>query len=567
VRRRIRARWAVAVWASLTLACGKNFYKVGGNDGRSGGGGTGSGIGGDGGGGIAANGLAGTSGAATTSCEAPLPGPAPLSRLTRSELVRTMRALVGKTALEQALVHDGPALYEESPTVDVSAETIDALHRAAHLVALELTTDARALAKLAGCDIEAQDEATCKARLFDGFLTRAFRRPLTATDRGEMDAVFADGKALGGSYASGARAVIEVALQSPEVLYLVSEATDDTDADAAAASSYETVSRLAYFLTGAPPDDTLWAAATLGTLDAERVETETRRLLGSPENLEQMRTFYTRHLGLEPLSPSADAGYTEELAELTRESAFRFIESVTFGGAGTFRALMTEPTAFLNGPLAEFYGVPGIAGQAFQRASFDPAQRRGLLTHPAYLRATSPGESTRPVMRGIRILHDVLCAELPPPPPSIPVLPPPESPTATMRERLTSATQSPACRACHDSINPIGLAFESYDAFGRYRETDQGIPIDPSGTLQSTDLRGDFADALELVERIGVSREAAACFRKHWLREAYRRELDAADDCALERLSSRFDAAQGDLVELIVAVAQSANLKSRPKDL
>lgn len=509
-------------------------------------------------------GNAGTSGLAGASCEVPQPGSSPMSRLTNPELEKTLGALVGNSGVEGELTSLQAGHYEESPSVDISPETIEKLHRLAHNRARDIAADPAQLKALLGCDLATSSEAACQDALYDGFVARAFRRPLTDDDRGEMNAVFDDGKALGGSFASGARAVIEVALQSPELTYLVTEG-EGSLGDLVPLTGYETASRLSYFLTGAPPDDALWQAASAGPLENSAIAAHAQRLLGSSASRAQLRRFYQRELGLEQLEPSDVTGFSSELAALAEEAGLRFVEDVTFESAGTFHDLLTSPIAFMNGTLAQFYGVPDVVGSELERITLDPSQRRGLLTQPAFLRATSPGPSTRPVLRGIEVLRTILCVELPAPPASIPTLAEPSDPNATMRERLMSATASSPCSSCHGSINPIGLAFENYDAFGRYRESENGFPIDASGTLNQTDAAGSFTNAVELIERIAASKDAARCFQKHWLSEAYRRKIDADDECELSRVATEFDQNGGKLQQLVVSVAQSANLKYRPK--
>ena len=250
---------------------------------------------------------------------------------------------------------------------------------------------------------------------------------------------------------------------------------------------------------------------------------------------------------------------------LLRLVPFR-VEDVTFDSAGTFRALLTEPSTWVNGPLAQFYGLPGVTGADFQKVALDPSRRAGVLTQAAFLRAHAHAASTSPVHRGLAVLRELLCVEIPPPPAEVdPVLEPPDPAPATMRERLTVATQAAACRSCHDDINPLGFAFEHYDAVGKWQDTDNGLAVDTSGVLTKTDAAGSFADAIELLKRIADSDDAKACFVGHWLAQAYRRPAEAGDGCAVEQLSQAFADSDGTLVELMVSLAKSDNFRYRLK--
>src|SRR5207244_676962 len=92
---------------------------------------------------------------------------------------------------------------------------------------------------------------------------------------------------------------------------------------------------------------------------------------------------------------------------------------------------------------------------------------------------------TSPVIRGKWILANILGT--PPPPP--PTTPPPLKEKAgietavSMRERMAEHRANLACASCHKLMDPIGFAFENYDAIGRYRTAEEGKPVDASGVL------------------------------------------------------------------------------------
>jgi hypothetical protein len=270
-------------------------------------------------------------------------------------------------------------------------------------------------------------------------------------------------------------------------------------------------------------------------------------------------------LGFRLGTTNDDLGYTTQIAALAQEESQRFVEDITFDGAGTFRALLTEPSTWVNAPLAQFYGLPGVVGTDFREVALDPAKRGGILTQAAFLRAHAHTAHTSPVHRGIAVLHDLLCVEVLPPPLDIGPLSPPDPSPATIRERLTVATEGLQCRSCHDDINPLGFAFEHYDAVGKWQDTDNGEAVDASGVLGKTDAAGPFRDAIELLKRIAESEDAKACFVGHWLTQAYRRPAEAGDACAVEQVSQAFAESDGNLVELMVALAKSDNLRYRLK--
>jgi hypothetical protein len=498
----------------------------------------------------------------------PSPGATPLSALDNFELNRSVRALMGDTSPSDASLWLVEAPQYGNPFSQlVQAVDPKPIHALAHDLALQLSRDPTATQAYSGCDRQASGDQACARSFIEEFVSRAYRRPLSKEDREDMEAVFAEGQRLAGAFEGGVRAVVEVALQSPEFLYLVEAGGGGTTEKVTELTGSETAARLAYFLTGSPPDAELAAVAAKGKLSADTLEDQARRLLGSPANRELVRHFYDGMLRLRLGTTNDELGYTAPIAALAQEESARFVEDVTFDGAGTFRALLTEPSTWLNAPLAQFYGVPGVVGADFRKVALDPGKRGGILTQAAFLRAHAHRRHTSPVHRGLAVLRALLCVQVPPPPPDISLEPLPTDPSpATTRERLTVATQGLNCgSSCHDDINPPGFAFEHYDAVGKWQDTDNGIAIDSSGVLAKTDAAGPFADAIELLQRIAESDDAKACFAGHWLAQAYRRPAEPGDACALERVSQALAESDGNLVELMVAVATSDNLRYRLK--
>ena len=126
--------------------------------------------------------------------------------------------------------------------------------------------------------------------------------------------------------------------------------------------------------------------------------------------------------------------------------------------------------------------------------------RGGLLGHASILTITSYANRTSPVVRGVWLLENFLGTPPSPPPPDVPSLPTAGEDGAprSVRERLEQHRANAVCATCHNVIDPLGFALESFDAIGRWRATneggtpyDTGIPIDASGTLvDGTEVHG-----------------------------------------------------------------------------
>jgi hypothetical protein len=139
---------------------------------------------------------------------------------------------------------------------------------------------------------------------------------------------------------------------------------------------------------------------------------------------------------------------------------------------------------FVNGPLARFYAIPGVDGEAFQRVELDGEKRGGIVTQGAILTLSSYATRTSPVIRGKWVLENLLGTAPPPPPPDVPALEEKNiGTTASLRQRLEQHRANAACAVCHVQMDPIGFGLENYDASGAWRDAEGKFPIDSSGTL------------------------------------------------------------------------------------
>jgi hypothetical protein len=140
----------------------------------------------------------------------------------------------------------------------------------------------------------------------------------------------------------------------------------------------------------------------------------------------------------------------------------------------------------VNDRVARHYGLPGVSGPQFRRVSL-PAERRGILGHGSVLTLTSIADRTSPVQRGKWIMEVLLGSPPPAPPPNVPALEETkgtaDGKVLSVRERMETHRKNPACQSCHKVIDPLGLALEHFDATGRYRIKDNGVPVDAVGDL------------------------------------------------------------------------------------
>ena len=233
-------------------------------------------------------------GAVAPSCLTPVAPRSPLRRLTGFEYDNTVRDLLGDASHPaSALPLESTRPFADADAIETSDVLVEGYHRLAHQYALTFTKDHDAVIAITGCDPVAVTEDTCKVTFIVKFVGKVFRRPVSPADVTDFTAVFASGQQLGGDFASGVRAVVEVALQSPEFLYRVELGDPAKATEPLRPSAYEMASRLSYLLWGAPPDATLLDAAAKDELQSsDQIATQARRLLGDPRAHDVVLRFY-----------------------------------------------------------------------------------------------------------------------------------------------------------------------------------------------------------------------------------------------------------------------------------
>jgi hypothetical protein len=169
-----------------------------------------------------------------------------------------------------------------------------------------------------------------------------------------------------------------------------------------------------------------------------------------------------------------------------KEELYRFVWSVLGEDRG-INQLLTGDWTFLNERLAVHYKVPGVRGGAFRKVVLPQEERRGLLGKGAILMATSYANRTSPVVRGAYVLEHLMGTPPSAPPPGVEAFPESQegAEQLTVRARLEHHRSVKSCAACHDVIDPVGLALENYNAVGQWRvkDIDAGQPIDAMGKL------------------------------------------------------------------------------------
>jgi hypothetical protein len=187
----------------------------------------------------------------------------------------------------------------------------------------------------------------------------------------------------------------------------------------------------------------------------------------------------------------------------------------------------------------------------------DTTKRLGLLTQGGMVAGPIHSNMTNPVTRGSFIVQKLMCIEIPLPSGDIlaQVKPPNPDSGATARERYSAHSADPVCATCHQLMDPVGLAFENYDAVGLWRDTENGVTIDASGAVPNSDEV--VPGPVQLVQKIAEAEETPVCFASHWLNFAYGRTLGAEDECTMERIQVAFAESGYDIRGLLLALTQT----------
>jgi len=217
---------------------------------------------------------------------------------------------------------------------------------------------------------------------------------------------------------------------------------------------------------------------------------------------------------------------------------------------------------FLNEPLAKYYGISGVAGHEMRRVTLPPdSPRGGVLTEGTVLVATSNPTRTSPVKRGLFVLDSILGTPTPPPPPNIPPLEDAAkgltNRTPTLRATLAAHRQNPMCSSCHNRMDPVGLAFENFNAMGLWRGAEFGEPIDASGVLITGERFKDVRD----LKHILVDKHAADFYRtltEKMLIYALGRGLEYYDVETVDEIVARLENAHGRASVLLAGIIDSA---------
>lgn len=360
---------------------------------------------------------------------------------------------------------------------------------------------------------------------------RAYRRALTSEESTKYQALWTEGAtfyASGDAGKDGARIFIRALLQSPQFVYRIESAEHGTRL-----SGLELAAKLSLLLRNTTPSEELLAAAESGALDTdEGLTAAVTDMLAQDDANAALLSFHTTLYGLDRYRNIEKSTTTfpefSETAKVSLQAADSMFFETIYQQDGGFRDILTSPIAFVNSDIAATYDLQSNSTELSQ-VTLD-ASRPGFLTRAGFLTYNASLSQSDPIHRGVDINLKMLCKELSPPPGTIPPLPEP-IPGQSNRERVEAHTGDAICAQCHKTIiNPLGFAFENFDALGHVRTEEAGKPVNTADSYEFNDGIQSFNNASELVAILAEHQQTHSCYSARLAEYVLGRDLASLEE-------------------------------------
>ena len=408
--------------------------------------------------------------------------------------------------------------------------------------------------KLMTCSPSVVGVEACGREILENYLPRAWRRPVAPTEIEPLLKMIMDAHEDGRGFDRGLKVALEASLMHPSFVFIAEADGGLSDDVVTPVTAYELASRLSYFIWGTMPDEELFEAAQTGEiLTSDGRVKQVRRLLNSPR-IEALVDGLTEHWLLGQKLSGHGKGWADVWFATLRESMgheLRIFIRTLLERNRPVGELLRSNTVFVDGTLAQHYGVD-VVGRAFQEIDGARIGRGGLLQMAGILTTLSHPTRTSPVRRGKWVYEALLCGHVPAPPDAMEFSEMSEKLVLTAKEKLEMHLTEPECVSCHQLMDPIGLALETFDETGKKRFLDDGVPIDGVGTLPGGYV---VKGPKELAEALSVDERFVECIARRFLTYALAREPLPYEQPAVDALVSDWSAlglGLADLVELIV---------------
>ena len=418
------------------------------------------------------------------------------------------------------------------------------------------------------------EEPACTEQILARLATRAYRRPVAAGsgELAQLSRFYALGRREG-DFDVGIQYALSRLLVDPRFLYRFEREPDDVGVGSVyAIDDYELASRLSFFLWSSIPDDELLALAGEHRLvDPAVLTAQVDRMLADARSGALVENFASQWLALRELDTVVpqDPDFDDDLRAAMRQETERLFTDLVREPRSVLTLLDADYT-YLNERLAAHYGVAGVRGSQMRRVAWPlDSPRRGVLGHASVLTAMSAPNRTSPVKRGQWLMQSLLGAKIPRPPPGAEAdLSAEASKSAglvgdTVRARLELHRANPTCAGCHGIMDPLGLSLENFDLLGRWRDSEDGHPIDASARMVDGTALGGAQDLRKAL--LARSDAFVSTFAERLMTYAMGRELTAADMPVVRGVVRAAAADDNTLRALVQAIVASDSFQKRVK--
>jgi mono/diheme cytochrome c family protein len=416
----------------------------------------------------------------------------------------------------------------------------------------------------------ASEERGCAEQILSRLAAAAYRRPVAERDVSALMTFYERGAADGG-FDMGVRIGIQAILASPHFIFRLEQVPQNArPGEDYALADVDLATRLSFFLWGALPDEELLRVAREGKLSDPRVlEQQARRMLADPRADALGSRFAAQWLRLDDMAQVDPDSYwfpafDQYLADAMRRETELFFNALVRENR-SYLDFFTADFTYVNDRLARHYGIPGVTGTHFRRVQQADPTRRGILGHASVLLATSMSTRTSPVLRGKWVMEVLNGTPPPPPPPNVPPLDATAAAKSgrllTTRERMELHRNAPMCNACHQFMDPIGLALDNFDAIGKGRIRENGAPLDTRGVFyDGTPVSSprELTDVL-LKRPIPLSRS----FTRNLMAYALGRRVAYYDEPTVRAIARRAERDGYRMSSFILGVVQSDAFRTR----
>jgi hypothetical protein len=478
-----------------------------------------------------------------------------LRRLTQVQFRNSISSSFGITVAQNLLpefndINKLTGLTSDPSKLLVNSSNIVNVYDSADAIARQILTQN---SNVASCVAASND--TCISNLISTYGLRLYRRPLTAAEQTDLVNISVQVGQNSAIRSEKIKAVLMTMLISPNHLYLT-EIGDQAALQTAIfnLTDYEIASLLSFSLWDSPPDQTLLNLANTQQLkNLNTLKDQVNRMITDAKFNSKISSFMLDFLNLKDvLTAQKSSTYqltTAERQNLLTSAEMTIADSLSVPNSGLVTPFRNE-SSFVNNSTARFFNLNSNSYSAnLTKVNLANQQRKGILSHPAFLTSVSGVEGSGIVKRGVYTLEQLLCVHFG----IIPAnttgrndLPADFNPNLISERQVLNITHSSQsrCIGCHTTIDPAGSAFENFDAIGRYRTVEKNkIPIDSSGEI--TGLGTDvirYSNSLQFMDELANSKVFKQCISKQFFKYVMGQDAEkGAGNCEHSNLAAKID--------------------------